>query len=91
MRQVQAANIGHILTGEFGMIGVHEDYVDREVGDSVQDDVHIYATGMHAELRAPAERAHQQLALHLVGVGDQDADGARSGNSYRSHKFTSAL
>ena len=69
------------------MIGVHQDYIDLKVCDGIQDDVHIHAARMHAELRAPAQCAHQQLALHLIGVGDQNANRIRSGNVYGFHKI----
>jgi hypothetical protein len=74
MSQMQATDVGHVLTGELGMIGIHEDHIDGKVCNGTQDDIHIHAAGLHPEFRAPAQRANQQLALHLIGVGDQDAD-----------------
>jgi hypothetical protein len=63
------------------MIGVHKNYIDRKICYGAEDNVHIHAARMDPEHCASAERAYQQLALHLIGVGDQNANRTRNANA----------
>jgi hypothetical protein len=67
------------------MIRIHKDDVDLKICHGPEDQVHIHAAKIHAEFRASAQRAHQQLALHLIGVSYQDANRCRNANARRLH------
>jgi hypothetical protein len=84
--EVETTDDGHIVAAIPGIVRVHDGDVHWRGIDRRKDCDHLRIARGHAEFRPAAQGTDHELALHLVGVSDQDRDRVRSGNIDRLHK-----
>ena len=85
MGQMQAANNRHLMPAIPGVIRVNNRNVDGAAGNGAENGIYIHGAGSYMKFRPAAERSDQELALHVVGIGDQHTDSRRSRDANRSH------
>jgi hypothetical protein len=74
LHMVNSRGIRHVWPAVPRIVRVQNGYFHRDRPDDPQNFVRIKNAGRDFEFRATAKRAYQKLALHLVGVHNQDTN-----------------